>query len=195
MLIPSVRVMLSANVTGDAKARHHIRHRARHGLAPSLRSYGGTRRGGVASPLQRFAPVVPCRRPRRPRRSRASHAAPAPRQALAQAGCRVTPMQDRGSVVSRSARLLRSSTGSPQALSSSSTHGPPARQSRLRRVKSCDLPDSAKPREDGRPPHSVRHSWNFAPRRRNAADRRLSGSRAQERILVSLCSRIPINAS
>jgi hypothetical protein len=35
---------------------------------------------------------------------------------------RVTPMQDRGSVVSRKARPLRSSTGSPQALSSSSTH-------------------------------------------------------------------------
>jgi hypothetical protein len=74
MLIPSVRVMLSANVSGDAKARHHIRHRARHGL-----------RGGVASPLQHFAPVVPCRRPRRPRRSRASHAAHAPRQRLTQA--------------------------------------------------------------------------------------------------------------
>jgi len=42
-----------------------------------------------------------------PRRSRAVYAAPAPRQALAQAGCRVTPMQDRGSVVSRSTRLLR----------------------------------------------------------------------------------------
>jgi hypothetical protein len=48
--------MLSANVIGDANAHHQIRHRARHGL-----------RGGVASPLQRFALVVPRRRPRRPR--------------------------------------------------------------------------------------------------------------------------------
>jgi len=38
----------------------------------------------VASPPQRFAPVVP-------RRSRAFHAAPAPRQRLTQAGCRVVP--------------------------------------------------------------------------------------------------------
>jgi hypothetical protein len=108
MLTPSVRVMLSANVSGDAKARHHIRHRARHGLAPSLKSYGGTRRGGVASPLQRFAPVVPCRRPRRPRRSRASHAAHAPRQRLTQAGCRVSPDSDEVGtfVVSRRARPL-----------------------------------------------------------------------------------------
>ncbi len=52
MLIPSGRVMLSANVIGNAKAHHQIRHRARHGL-----------RGGVATPLQRFALVVPCRRP------------------------------------------------------------------------------------------------------------------------------------
>jgi len=41
-----------------------------------------------------------------PRRSRACHAAPAPRQALAQAGCRVTPTS-RGSVVSSVARPLR----------------------------------------------------------------------------------------
>ena len=40
MLIPSGRVMLSANATGNANAHHRIRHRARHGL-----------RGGVASPL------------------------------------------------------------------------------------------------------------------------------------------------
>jgi len=56
MLIPSGRVMLSANLIGGDNAHHRIRHRARHGL-----------RGGVASPLQRFALVVPRRRPRRPR--------------------------------------------------------------------------------------------------------------------------------
>ena len=56
MLIPSGRVMLSANLIGDDNAHPRIRHRARHGL-----------RGGVASPLQRFALVVPRRRPRRPR--------------------------------------------------------------------------------------------------------------------------------
>ena len=56
MLIPSGRVMLSADLIGDDNAHHRIRHRARHGL-----------RGGVASPLQRFALVVPRRRPRRPR--------------------------------------------------------------------------------------------------------------------------------
>ena len=55
--------MLSANAIGDVNAHHRIRHRARHGL-----------RGGVASPLQRFAPVVPRRRPRRPRMSRAGQA-------------------------------------------------------------------------------------------------------------------------
>jgi len=63
MLLPSGRVMLSANAIGDVNAHHRIRHRARHGL-----------RGGVASPLQRFAPVVPRRRPRRPRMSRAGQA-------------------------------------------------------------------------------------------------------------------------
>jgi hypothetical protein len=82
VLIPSVRVMLSANVSGDAKARHHIRHRARHGLAPSLGSYGGTCRGSVAIATSTLRSCCP-------RRSRAVHAAPAPRQALAQAGCRV----------------------------------------------------------------------------------------------------------
>jgi hypothetical protein len=55
--------MLSANAIGDVNAHHRIRHRARHSL-----------RGGVASPLQRFAPVVPRRRPRRPRMSRAGQA-------------------------------------------------------------------------------------------------------------------------
>ena len=90
MRIPSGRVMLSANLIGDANAHHRIRHRARHGL-----------RGGVASPLQRFAPVDPRRRPRLPRqrprqqschglcfipwRSRAFDAAHAPRQRLTQA--------------------------------------------------------------------------------------------------------------
>ena len=68
MLIPSGRVMLSANVIGDAKAYHQIRHRARHGL-----------RGGVASPLQRFALVVPLSGDAGP------HAAHAPRQRLTQA--------------------------------------------------------------------------------------------------------------
>jgi hypothetical protein len=63
MLLPSGRVMLSANAIGDVNAHHRIRHRARHSL-----------RGGVASPLQRFAPVVPRRRPRRPRMSRAGQA-------------------------------------------------------------------------------------------------------------------------
>jgi len=38
---------------------------------------------------------------------RAFKTAPAPRQALAQAGCRVIPMQDRDSTVSSMARLLR----------------------------------------------------------------------------------------
>jgi hypothetical protein len=82
--------------------------------------------------------LCPCRRPRRPRhrprqqschglcfkprRSRAFHAATAPRQALAQAGCRVTPMQDRGSTVSRFARLLRVFDRLPTG-SFSSSHG------------------------------------------------------------------------
>ena len=77
MLIPSGRVMLSANLIGDANAHHQVRHRARHGL-----------RGGVASPLQRFAPVVPVSGVAGP------HAAPAPRQRLPQAGCRVSPSPD-----------------------------------------------------------------------------------------------------
>ena len=51
MLIPSSRVMLSAHVIGHADAHHRVQHRACHGF-----------RGGVASPLQRFALVVPCRR-------------------------------------------------------------------------------------------------------------------------------------
>jgi len=90
--------------------------------------------------LRRARFVVPCRRPRRPRhrprqrschvlcsmprRSRAFHAAPAPRQALAQAGCRVTPMQDRGSTVSRFARLLRVFDRLPTGSFGSSCHGP-----------------------------------------------------------------------
>ena len=104
MLIPSGRVMLSANVIGDAKAHHQIRHRARHGL-----------RGGVASPPQRFALVVPRRRPRRPRqrpRQQSCHGlcfqpgalAPSMRHThRTNAWCRlvrrVTPM-NRGSMVS-----------------------------------------------------------------------------------------------
>jgi hypothetical protein len=88
--------------------------------------------------------VVPCRRPRRPRhrprqqschglcfmprRSRAFHAAPAPRQALAQAGCRVS--REAASVVSRLARLLRVCDRLPTgSFSSSSSHGPSGRPS------------------------------------------------------------------
>ena len=53
---------------------------------------------------------------------RAFHAAPAPRQALAQAGCRVIPMQDRDSTVSRFVRdFFESLTASPQ------THSPASR--------------------------------------------------------------------
>ena len=96
--------MLSANLIGDANAHHQIRHRARHGL-----------RGGVASPLQRFALVVPCRRPRRPRhrpRQQSCHVlcskpgalAPSMRHTHRVNACRrlvrrVTPM-NRGSMVS-----------------------------------------------------------------------------------------------
>jgi hypothetical protein len=50
------------------------------------------------------------------------------------------------------------------------SHGPQGRPSRLRRVKSCGLLDSAKPREDGRPPHRVRHSGSFRLRLRLRRD-------------------------
>jgi hypothetical protein len=95
---------------------------------------------------------------------------------------------DRGGVPRCRALLnfFESSTGS-----SSSTHGPQGHQSRLRRAKSCGLPDAAKHRVAGRPPHRVRHSWSFAPRRRNAAGSRLRHLHA--RILRS-CGTIPDTA-
>lgn len=131
MLIPSGRVMLSANLIADANAHHRIRHRARHGL-----------RGGVASPLQRFAPVDPRRRPRRPRqrprqqschglcfiprRSRAFDAAHAPRQRLTQACAPGHPDKSGFRGVEHPASqagtldFFLSSTGSPLALSDNS---------------------------------------------------------------------------
>ena len=132
MLIPSGRVMLSANVIGDDNAHHQIRHRARHGL-----------RGGVALPLQRFALVVPCRRPRRPRhrpRQQSCHVlcsipgalAPSMRHTHRVNACRrlVCRVVLTASVVSSIRRRTpgSSTSSSPQqALSSSSKAGPMAR--------------------------------------------------------------------
>ena len=138
--------MLSANVTGNANAHHQIRHRARHGL-----------RGGVASPLQRFALVVPltpspasphepCRTSsarlmQDPRRSRAFDAAHAPRQRLTQACVPGHPDARSGfrgveHPASQAGKLdfFLSSTSSPQALSSSSKSGATRRPDHRRRA-------------------------------------------------------------
>ena len=109
-----------------------------------------------ATPAKLSCPVL------NPRRSRAFHAAPAPRQALAQAGCRVTPMQDRGSTVSRFARLLRVFDRLPTGSFGSSSHGPTGFAA-LRRVKQ-GRPASRRQRDS-----SNRVAFGHMRRRRQAA--------------------------
>jgi hypothetical protein len=96
MLLPSGRVMLSANATGKCQrsssnpAQSTPRPPGRCGFATlTLRSCCPP----TPSPA---SPHVPCRTSSArlmqiPRRSRAHNAAPAPRQRLPQAGCRVSP--------------------------------------------------------------------------------------------------------
>ena len=71
---------------------------ARSGKGNSLRSYRRSPTPSPASPTQATPAKLSCP-VLNPRRSRAFNAAPAPRQRLAQAGCRGSPMQDRGSKV------------------------------------------------------------------------------------------------
>jgi hypothetical protein len=144
--------MLSANVSGDANARHQIRHRARHGL-----------RGGVASPLQRFAPVVP---------------------ALTRLPCgtRTASTLDAGLCAGSVPTLTRSGLpwcraprdfrDLPQAFSSSRKSGPEAR---IRIVWIPHLSSKAFGRVSDIFPAVASSSEGSKPfgRRRNTADRRL----------------------
>ena len=131
----TLRLFARATVVGNADGRSPLPQ------DPALSCLLREERAAVtptppAVSLSRPRFTVPRRRPRRPRhrprqqschglcfkprRSRAFHAAPAPRQALAQAGCRVSRVA--ASVVSSIARLLRLSERLPTGSFGASTH-------------------------------------------------------------------------